>query len=209
MSKNYQRMGVKEAIEYIQQDEASARRLYKRYLDTAKKRAKTFEEKGATSAYGYRLLKSTIEDAKRVGFSSLTLSDLSYTLASGHTLWQRQREITQKTIDTLNAHYGKFDKDGNMISAFVDEESYYDFIDMMETIRELVPFYYKAGKHQNDDATDYFEMLNDQELNWKDEKKNLIRAINRAVDANKPFDLAKYKKNKLKYLNSKKGGSKK
>lgn len=209
MSKTYERMGLVEATAFAKQDEAAAKRLYKRYYDTARKRAKTFEKKGATSTYGYRLLKASLEDAKRVGFSSATLSDLSFTLASAHTSWQRQRDINKKAIETLNAHYGKYDNQGNLISPFVTDETYFDFIDFMETIRELVPFYYKAGKRQNDETTDYFEMLNDQNLNWQNEKKNLIAAINRAIDADKPFDLVKYTKNKMKYLNSKKGGSKK
>ena len=105
MSKTYEGMTVRQAAWKIQEDEASAKRLFKRYVDTARKRAKTFEKKGLTSSFGYRRLRDSLNEAKG-GFSAESLSHISFTLASAHTSYQRQREITKKTVETLNVEFG-------------------------------------------------------------------------------------------------------
>ena len=90
MAKSYEGYTVRQAGWLIEEDAESAERLFKRYVRTAKSRAKTFEKHGLTYSYGYRRLRETLEEAS-YGFSAESLSHISFTLASEHTSYQKQR----------------------------------------------------------------------------------------------------------------------
>ena len=195
MSKTYQGMTVRQAAFSIEENEQSAKRLFKRYLDTAKKRAKTFEKKGLTSRKGYQRLIESINEA-REGFSAEALSHLSFTLASGYTSYQRQKEITKKAIDTMNAQWGKWEKNKYGISVlvepFITASQYEDFVDLLDLLNDLqIAIYTEQTVFE---AKELIDTMSQKNAKWADVKQELIQAVDNASTSKSTFSFSDYVK---------------
>ena len=195
MSKTYEGLTVRQAAWKIEEDEASAKRLFKRYVDVARKRAKTFERKGLTSRKGYKRLIESINEA-REGFSAESLSHLSFTLASGHTSYQKQKEITKKAIDTMNAQWGKWEKNKYgepvLVEPFITEKQYEDFIDLLDLLNELQIAIYTEQTVL--EAKDLINTLSQKQVKWSDVKHELLQAVDKASTSKNTFSFSDYVK---------------
>lgn len=180
MSKTYEGMTVRQAAWKIEEDEASAKRLFKRYIDTAKKRAKTFEQKGMTSSYGYRRLQETLNEAS-YGFSAEALSHVSFTLSNYHTSYQREREAIKKAVDKMNVQWAEYDKEtGKMIKPFITVAQFQEFAELMELYKSIVSIY--SSEQVAKMAMEYIDIIGEKKLDWKAEKQKLLEAIDKATE---------------------------
>lgn len=198
MSKTYEGLTVRQAGWKIEEDEASARRLFKRYVDTARKRAKTFEKKGLTSSWGYRRLRESLEEA-RYGFSAESLSHISFTLASEHTSYQKQKEIIKKTVETLNVEFGTYDESGTLIKPFITMERYGQFVEMMELLKTVLV--YDPSELIAKHSAAFVETVASKGLDFDEEMDKLKRAIDAANEKQANFSMKRY----MSALNRRKG----
>lgn len=189
MSKTYEAMTVRQAAWKIEEDEASAKRLFKRYVDTAKKRASTFERKGMTSSYGYQRLHASLEEAKH-GFSAESLSHISFTLASAHTSYQRQREINKKTVETLNVEFGEWNDDGKLVKPFITLDQLDEFGQLMDLLKSVQTIY--SSEQQARMSSEYIQTIAEKGLDWETEKLKLISAMDKAMKNNQNFSMRQY-----------------
>ena len=189
MSKTYEGLSVRQASWKIQEDEAAAKRLFKRYVDTARKRASTFEKKGLTSSYGYRRLRDSLNEAKG-GFSAEALSHISFTLASEHTSYQRQREITKKTVETLNVEFGEWDDKGRLTKPFITEAQMAEFGELIDLLNSVQTIYSSEQKARM--SSEYIQTVAKKGLDWEEEKVKLLQAIEKATENNQNFSMRQY-----------------
>lgn len=189
MRKIYEGLSVLQVKWMMEEDEDSAKRLFKRYLKTAKSRAETFEKYGLTSSYGYRRLRATLNEAK-AGFSPEALSHVSFTLASEHTSYQKQREITKKTVETLNVEFGEWDDSGRLIKPFITESQMAEFGELMELLNSVQTIYSSEQKARM--SADYIQTVAKKGLDWEEEKVKLLQAIEKATENNQNFSMKQY-----------------
>ena len=189
MSKTYEGLTVRQAAWRIEEDEGSAKRLFKRYVDTARKRASTFERKGMTSSYGYQRLRASLDEAKH-GFSAEALSHISFTLASSHTSFQRQREINKKTVDTLNREFGEWDDNGKLITPFITMSQMEEFGRMMDLLKSVQTIY--SSEQLARMSSEYINTVAKKGLNWEEEKQRLLKAMDKATSNHQNFSMRQY-----------------
>ena len=189
MGKIFQGLSVLQASWMIDEDEESAKRLFKRYVRTAKSRAETFEKHGLTSSYGYRRLRATLDEAK-AGFSKEALSHVSFTLASEHTSYKKQREITRKTVETLNVEFGEWDDNGRLTKPFITEEQMAEFGELMDLLNSVQTIYSSEQKARM--SSEYIQTVAKKGLDWEEEKVKLLQAIEKATENNQNFSMRQY-----------------
>ena len=137
-TKTYPQMTVQEAALYMDLSPEEAKRLFDRYVKTARKRLKVFQAHEMTTTKGAIRLKSAYQLARQE-FSAENFSYLANTLASERSSYTGEMRVRKKSLETLNKRLSELDDEGNITKPFLRNlKELAEFGDIMDLLDDSV-----------------------------------------------------------------------